>query len=320
MCDITVIVPVYNQEQYVIRCVISILNQTYRDFTLVLVDDGSSDSSGSICDELLLEYDNVFVIHEKNAGLSFARNMGIDLNKVCICSNWITFIDSDDWVHSRYFEFMLNTARKYQVNVVVSDFTRTEYDKQLDVDFTKITICSPEEFICNDRTGFSVACCKLFDSSSFETIRFPIGKYHEDEFTTYKVLFNYDKLAIIHFPLYNYFVNDDSITQSKWTPKRLDAVDALSSQIDFFNANHYNDALQSSIGCKLWVLKDASEKAQTDYPELAKELNTRFIREFKEYKSLLPISEYGQFYKYVYPSRFKLYTMSRKMKSLIVKR
>ena len=314
MSTITVVVPVFNQEKLVDRCIKSVLDQTYKEYILILVDDGSCDRSGAICDEMLLKYDNVFVIHEKNMGLSYARNMGINFNSICFFSDWITFIDSDDWVNPRYFELMIETANNSNVSVVASDYTRTEYDKQLEEnDEPKIQICSPEEFIKTDRTTFSVSCCKLFNASCFDSIRFPVGKTNEDEFTSYKILFHFEKVARILFPLYNYYVNPNSITRGTWTPKRLDALDAFRLQIDFFRNNGYKEAYLSSLNCYMWVLYDFSKIAQTDYPELAKRLKEDFAKELIRYKEYFPISQYGYYYSYVNPFKYKIYLAQKKL-------
>ena len=317
MNTITVVVPVYNQERYIVRCINSILNQTFKNYFLILIDDGSSDKSASICDELLQENGNIVVIHEKNMGLSFARNMGIELNDLCLISDWITFIDSDDWVDNRYFELLIETAQKYQVSVVASDFTREDYDKNLDNNLPEIKLYKPEEFICADRTLFSVSCCKLFKSSCFESIRFPVGKYNEDEYTTYKILFNNENIARIAFPLYNYYVNTNSITQAKWTPKRLDVLDALCSQIDFFKANSFIEAYHSSVSCYLWILYDFSKTSHSSYPYLSKKIKKRFVKELDNYKDLFPVSDYGYFYSYARPFSFKAYLLLRKLKRLL---
>ena len=112
MPQISVIVPIYKVEQYLERCVDSILNQTFTDFELVLVDDGSPDNCGAICDEYAKKNERIVVIHKENGGLSDARNAGIEWALNNSGSEWITFIDSDDWVHIDYLEYLYNSAKK----------------------------------------------------------------------------------------------------------------------------------------------------------------------------------------------------------------
>lgn len=319
MKAISAIVPVYNVDKYLHRCVTSILDQTYQDFELILIDDGSVDSSAMNCDYSLLSNSNIIVIHQKNQGLSSARNSGIELNRICSISSWITFIDSDDWINKRYFEYLLDTAQKYQVEVVASNYIRTDKYNNEEINNPEVFICSPEEFITYDRTAFSVSCCKLFNISCFDDIRFPVGKYHEDEYTTYKVLFKYNQIGRINNSLYYYYINPQSITKSKWDPRRLDVIDALKSQINFFYVNKYYNALHSTVNCYVWVLYEFSKDAQKGYPELSKKLKNELKTELKKYKKLFPNKEYGYLYYYVYPIRYQFYILIKRIKSKLFK-
>ena len=122
---ISIIVPVYNTEKYLNRCVDSILNQTFTDFELILVDDGSPDNCGKICDEYKEKDRRVRVIHKPNGGLSDARNAGIEWALNNSDSEWISFIDSDDWVHPNYLDFLLRAAEQNNTSVSICGFLRT---------------------------------------------------------------------------------------------------------------------------------------------------------------------------------------------------
>ena len=119
MADISIIVPVYKVEKYLHRCINSILKQTYQKFELILIDDGSPDNCGNICDEFAEKDQRIHVIHQENGGLSAARNSGIDWAFANSCSKWLTFIDSDDWVHPQYLEVLLYAATKFNVSVSI---------------------------------------------------------------------------------------------------------------------------------------------------------------------------------------------------------
>ena len=120
MAKISVIVPVYKVEQYLRRCVDSILSQTFSDFELILIDDGSPDRCGEICDEYKQRDGRVVVIHQSNGGLSAARNTGIIWSLENSDSDWLTFVDSDDWVHSEYLERLFRAVNKYGTKISVS--------------------------------------------------------------------------------------------------------------------------------------------------------------------------------------------------------
>lgn len=124
MIKISVIVPVYNSEKYLKRCVDSILKQTYQNLELILVDDGSPDDSPKICDDYALQDSRVKVIHQSNSGVAVARNTGIDLAS----GDYFTFVDSDDYIDSRMYEFMVNIASKYNCDIVMCDCIKEFYD------------------------------------------------------------------------------------------------------------------------------------------------------------------------------------------------
>ena len=112
MSEISVVVPVYNTEDYLKRCIDSIIRQTYKNFDLILIDDGSTDGSGQICDEYAIKDSRIHVIHQKNRGLSAARNAGLDWITLNSSSKWVSFVDSDDWIHHRFLEILYKAVRQ----------------------------------------------------------------------------------------------------------------------------------------------------------------------------------------------------------------
>jgi len=227
MALIGVVVPVYKVERYLHRCVDSILRQTFSDFELILVDDGSPDRCGEICDEYARQDSRIRVIHQENAGLSAARNTAIDLLLQENRTEWITFIDSDDWVHPKMLECLLAAAKEQGTQIASCGFTETTGRDPWVADDSLTSVCLPAKvFYLQHFTNATIACAKLYHKSCFETLRYPVGKLHEDEFVTYRLLFAYQKVAVIFAPLYAYYINLEGITKKPWVSKRLDAWEA----------------------------------------------------------------------------------------------
>ena len=129
MAEISVIVPVYKVEAFLGRCVDSILSQSFSDFELILVDDGSPDNCGKMCEDYAKQDDRIHVIHQKNGGLSAARNTGIDWTFKHSESRWLAFVDSDDWVHPDYLKILYNTAKHTSCKLSACGFFKTEGER-----------------------------------------------------------------------------------------------------------------------------------------------------------------------------------------------
>lgn len=265
MAEISVIVPVYKVEQYLHRCIDSILNQTFSDFELILVDDGSPDNCGKICDEYAEKDSRINVIHKKNGGLSDARNVGLEWALTNSNSNWIMFIDSDDWIHPLTLSKLLGANIENNTKISCCNFERTSgKESQIDINAIKTYITTPAIFYLENNVTATIACAKLYNKECLKTIRYPVGRLHEDEFTTYKLLFSCDNISFVDAPFYMYYQNENSIT-SVWNPRRLDAIDAYKEQIEFFKQMQLSDVVtqQSSIMLRFLTnnflaLKDSS--------------------------------------------------------------
>lgn len=235
MAEISVIVPVYNAEKFLGRCIESVLNQTFVDLELILVDDGSPDGSGAICDAYAQKDNRIHVIHQKNAGVCIARNNALDWVYTNSGSQWIFFIDNDDWMHPKTLELLYSAAVENGLNLSICGYSQTAGENP-DV---KEEACTPvfwntAEFYQTHFVNATVCWGKLYHRSLFQDRRYPPGKFLEDEFLTYRLLFENQQLAVIPAPLYAYFYNEVGITKSKWKPKRLDAWEAYEQQIAFF--------------------------------------------------------------------------------------
>ena len=235
MPKVCVIVPVYRVEAYLRRCVDSILNQSFGDFTLVLVDDGSPDTCGDICDEYAGKDRRIHVIHQKNGGLSAARNAGIEW---CLSrgeSEWLTFIDSDDWIHPAYLQTLVEAAEFGETRISACGFVLTEGEQpQAPPESMIFQKWDARRFYLEERVVATVAWAKLYHKTCFESIRYPVGRVHEDEYVTYRLLIENEVVTYVPAPLYGYFINPTGITRKPWSPKRLDALDAYEEQIRYF--------------------------------------------------------------------------------------
>lgn len=232
MAKISVIVPVYNVEQYLRRCVDSVLGQTFSDFELILVDDGSPDASGAICDGFARQDGRVRVIHQKNGGLSAARNAGIELALAESGSEYLCFVDSDDYLDKRYLEALLAAAEELDCPVAVCGVQRTAGEPLTGAPLGQPVRMDAMDYYCRDAQT-AVAWNKLYRKALFAGVRYPVGRIHEDEFTTYRLLYAAGTAAVVDAPLYAYFQNPAGITGGSWKPGRMDALDAFQEQAAF---------------------------------------------------------------------------------------
>lgn len=307
MPQISVIVPVYKVEPYLCRCVDSILGQTFTDFELILVDDGSPDNCPAICDEYAEKDNRVRVIHQKNGGLSVARNAGINWAFAHSDSQWITFIDSDDWIHSRMFEILYKAVIEKNVEVGICGFEPTEgVESEVDEEILSAELWNVEQFYVTYSVNATIACAKLYSRHCFSQIRYPAGKLHEDEFTTYKILFAQPKIAVISAPLYCYYHNPNSITTSVWTPRRMEVIQAFDEQISFFQKYNFPIALKRRIRSYLWMLCSqyyGACSASQLYPYEIKQIRKQTRKIMREFNEQIDQSwpEYISAYEIAYP-------------------
>ena len=246
MATISVIVPVYKVEKYLDRCIGSILNQTYTDYELILVDDGSPDRCGTICDAYAAAHPHIHVIHQANGGLSAARNSGIEWMHANSDSQYVTFIDSDDWIHPQYLEILMQGMSIPGAAVSMISLNRvTEYSDNFPRCNSPTAILhTGESLFLAHGTALNYSCGKLFRKEHFCTLRFPVGKIFEDVFTTYQILFTCGQIAFIDEPVYYYFYNTEGISHSVWKPKELVIFDAMRQQLAFYKANGFSGAFE----------------------------------------------------------------------------
>lgn len=261
---ISVIVPVYNVENYLRKCIDSILNQTFDDFELILVDDGSPDNCGTICEEYSKKDSRIIVIHKTNGGLSDARNAGLDWVFKYSESEWITFVDSDDWIHPKYLELLYSTAVNYSVSVSVCNSVEITC-RDISYDIIKESPCIKIlNFENNYSNGFVHAWGKLYTKDAFKDLRYPVGIIHEDLFVTYRILFRYNQFAYIDKVLYLYFNNKEGISHSSWNLKRMDEFKGYDEQLAFLKKNKLNKPYNVCLERYLFRISEVLDKELTN--------------------------------------------------------
>lgn len=325
MSKISVIVPVYKVEKYINRCVDSILAQTFTDFELILVDDGSPDDCGRICEKYAASDSRIHVLHRKNGGLSAARNAGIDWVFKYSNSEWLTFIDSDDWVHSKYLEALYHAVLMYQVSVSSCGYQETAGETPaVQAEEINAIKYSAQKYYMENTANATIACGKLYRKSCFEKIRYPEGKIHEDEYITYRILFRFRELAVIKAPLYAYFVNQDGITKSAWNPKRMDIFGAFEQQISFLKKNHMYDLADMRVGNYMWSVEqqmkafDAVKQIYSDKYE--RKLRRRLGSILLRWKQKYPFEKNKKRYETAFPKGMWLYWNVEALKYKLFKR
>ena len=237
---VSVVVPIYRVEKYLRKCVDSLLQQTYKNIEIILVDDGSPDACPEICDELKKTDDRIVVIHKKNGGLSDARNAGIQIAN----GTYITFIDSDDYVGIHYIETLVKAIEDGKASVSICDYNNVYDDMGMEREESICNIFSNKECIekiyhpiCHGMEF--VAWGKLYKTSLFKNneILYPVGKIHEDEYIVADVMWKAQKIACISSEEYIYtYQRKGSIMNEQQTQSHCDWLEALYLRFQFCSA------------------------------------------------------------------------------------
>lgn len=305
MSQISVVVPVYGVEKYLRKCVDSVLDQTFKDFELILVDDGSPDDCGKICDEYALRDARVRVIHQANGGLSAARNAGIDYVMTQSKSAYVTFIDSDDWVSDTYLE-RLYEGVKLGAEVSVVGIARA-FDENTIVQMRperKWKVLPVEDYwlIPDESKEGSVA--KLFAKDLLKNVRFPVGKVSEEVFTTHKVVFAAKNIAVRGGAYYMYLCRAGSITMKAGEEHKRDLVDAGLSQYEYIKKKGFARAAEYSRGRACHFMLNVADAVRESDPAFAKELRARVSAELA--KKPFPFWDNRNVYRRLRPMYYRL--------------
>lgn len=275
---VSVIVPVYNVEKYLSCCLDSIILQTYKNLEIIVVDDGSTDDSGDICDEYAKKDKRIEVIHKKNGGLSDARNAGLNVAK----GEYITLIDSDDWVDNDYVEQQVVAIMESGADIIITSH-KVHYPKKIiDYATSERAVYGPEEVL--ERILYSQgidlsAWAKLYRAELFYGVKYPKGRLYEDAATTYKLIDRCKKIAINSVSTYNYRMNDKSISRCEFNPKKMDLIVSTREMTDYVRTKYPHLAKACDRRLKYSELSTYAQlaKSKKSYPEYQKKLS-RMIR------------------------------------------
>lgn len=288
---ISVIIPVYNVEKYIIRCLNSVVSQTYKNIEIILVDDGSTDNSGKICDEYAQKYNFVNVYHQKNKGQSVARNYAIDRAK----GEYYIFVDSDDYIESDMIENLMQAIKKYGTKIACCGrYILSEYG-----DMRRKEFVFKEEQIWDSHTAIkrmltfkgidSASWDKIYHKSLFEAVRYPVGILHDDLVIIPEIMINAGMIVHTGQPKYYYTQREGSVTSQKFSQKTLSILSQTDRLKELVLLN-YPDLVQEMnsfyyrylIYMLELIKKDRSKKMR--FKNALRELK---IRVYKEMKSIL---------------------------------
>ncbi|MCQ2101783.1 MAG: glycosyltransferase family 2 protein [Fibrobacter sp.] len=315
---VSVIIPVYKVEPYLRECLDSVVNQTYYNLEIILVDDGSPDDCPKICDEYAENDSRIKVIHKENGGLSDARNCGIDIAS----GKYLTFVDSDDVIHSLYVESLYNALCECCADVSVCQYVSFVKNESIPfgencVDVKTLVGRDAVIDLYNRQCRFSYkmkfgvpiqAWGKLYRKELFEQICFPFGKIHEDQFIVPLILYRAKNVAVISKNLYFYRKVEHSIMKNHFSLKRFDDLEAVSNCIDFFKKKKELEIVNVAEKCYTrlsYLYYMMARIANLEY-QLPRKYKVNFVKVFlwQRNNSLLNMRETIA---YLFPCIYRLY-------------
>ena len=275
---VSVIIPVYNVEPYLEECINSVLVQTYTNLQIILVDDGSTDNCPKLCDEYAQKDNRIFVIHQNNTGLSGARNTGMNHAK----GEWWTFVDSDDIIHPQMIESLMNIILTNNCEVAACRNVDFFNINNLTRGLTEKKITSKKIYLY-DYMGikyWSTAWGKIYNHKLFEKTKYPLGRLHEDEFTTYKLLYNAKNIFYCPDELYFYRLRKNSITANIKLKNLIDINDALQERLDFFNQRKEEQLVKRTLIAYSYFFVKLNNVELKQYD--CKEMKNHIIKQLKQ--------------------------------------
>ncbi len=283
---ISVIIPVYKCEHYIETCVNSILNQTFSDFEIILVDDGSPDNSGKICDDLAKKHNKITVLHQENQGQAAARNNGVKAAR----GQWLHFVDCDDALNPHILQSLFTAVTENDVKLAMCSAVQGEkptedFFNEKEVSFNTLTMTEDNILnLCkNEKYYYWVVWGKLIHKSIYEKHPLTEGRIYEDNAIVCKWLYESETVAITDAPMYFYYINTTGTTKKAFTEKQLDVLWAFKEQIDFFNSIDFKKMTEHLATYYFEISANMLYRAKT---ENAKELIPYVKNKEKEVKSL----------------------------------
>ena len=283
---ISVIVPVYNVEQYLERCVNSIINQTYENLEIILVDDGSTDRSGGMCDSFAEKDERIKVVHKENGGLSSARNSGIDI----ATGEYLAFVDSDDWIESCMYQVLMDLAENHHADIVECKFQSVIHEKEeiIQPDLEVVVLDKFEgakAFF--DGTGQTsiLAWNKIYNKQLFQNLRFPNGLLNEDQWLIPKLYMLSEKIVCVNQKYYYYYQSPNSIMRSPFSFRRLDALKAFEETRRLYERKHLYDLVQwCDVTYSFLLIKYYNQsKTLKGKPDVCKKIKKYYNKRMKDF-------------------------------------
>lgn len=280
---ISIIVPVYKVEKYLENCIKSIENQTFIEWELILVDDGSPDNCGHICDEFAKVDDRIKVIHKENGGQAQARNKGLDICR----GEYITFLDSDDYLHIDCLSYLYSLAKRTEADIIQCDYTKGAQAVFPIIERKVVENTYDNHTIFFDGVAKIIVWGKLYKRNIVLENRIKEGKYYEDDFTTWKWYYNAKKIVVSNKVLYYYTENPTSTMAQHAKKPSFDFIEAYDERINFFIDTKEEDLEHCSRlqFCKSLILTYNNK-------QLSKDEKTSVISLFEENWRVLKKSPY----------------------------
>lgn len=330
---ISVIVPVYKVEKYLNKCIESIINQTYKNLEIILVDDGSPDNCPSICNEYAKKDDRIKVIHKENGGLSDARNVGID----AATGSYISFVDSDDYIAPDFLEIMHSTMLRENADLVICNYCYIDDNENILESNNKNSPVKDEVLTQNqiyEKLNYSfgwwyyvTAWNKLYRRELFDTIRFPKGKLNEDDFIAHEIFFACKRIVTIEKMLYFYVQRQGSIMSSTVTVRNLDEIEGFCKRISFYHMNGLeqyvcgsSQIMKHNYAKYMVKIKPTTKTEKQRISEIKKLFKDTYFscKENRSIKNTIQISNPRLYVKYLkLKGKLRIRTRLRKMKKIL---
>lgn len=265
---VSIIIPVYNVENYLDACLESVCNQTYKNIEVILVDDGSTDSSGRMCDDWSKKDDRIKVIHKANGGLSDARNAGLDV----ATGEYIEGVDSDDAVSPEITEQLMKAVLENNAEIVICDLVHIFPGEQKDFQVgTEMKVFTAEDALCEmmyQKSFLYTFWGKIYKKSLLDGVRFPVGMLYEDVAVMYKIFCKASRIVYFDAKLYGYLHRENSITTKKFSKRDCDILQICQEQVDFakgYSPKVYDAAIayQATGAFRIYLNAPDTEEYQT---------------------------------------------------------
>lgn len=299
---VSVIIPAYNAEKYLGFCLDTVIAQTHKKLEIIVINDGSKDNTGKICDEYAEKDSRIRVIHQENHGVAFARNVGLDE----AAGEYIAFIDSDDYVKSNYIEVLLKTCTENCSNITICKSIDTYKRELFDLPVSYNARTYESMFLLQNISYldvcYEVVISMIFHKSVFDNLRFPVGLIYEDSYIYYDLIKNAGKITFIDTVLYYYYLSSNSIMRSDFSVKKYDILTSYEKKLEVLKRNNCKQSYQ--IVSRDYLYTVSGMIGQTKYcDKFTAEFKKDKIKELrKKYRELKRINKNNPYFK----GRFKL--------------